>query len=150
MTLARLKREHEDLKKLFRCYFTSMPELHRLRLLRLLCRDIRLHYTTEACVFFPACARALADHSILDRAAIDYGTVMPLVQQVESAAAAGLCLESAILELRQRVFAHIDTANGPFGLFELVRRFDLGWEAIEKALVPPPRPLGRPPGSPGA
>jgi hypothetical protein len=126
MMLARLRRDHVELKNDFQRYFASTSELHRLRLLRSLCRDIRSHYATEACVFFPACARALSDPSILDRAAVDYGTVMPLLQQIECSASAGLCLESRVVELRQRIFAHIDAASGPLGLFALVERINLG------------------------
>jgi hypothetical protein len=148
IALAMLRREHVALKNLFRCYFASMSERHQLRLLRALFRDIQLHYATEASVLIPACARVLGDPSILDRAGIDYAVVMMLIEEIERSATFGVRLEAKIIELRRRVFAHIDAADGPAGLFELVRRFDLGWEVIEKDLAAQRRALGRRFGSP--
>jgi hypothetical protein len=64
------------------------------------------------------------------------------VEEAEPSAAAGLRLESRILELKQRVFANIDAADGPSALFELVRRFDLGLEVLEKAEIWRPNRFG--------
>lgn len=130
-----LRFEHLALEGLFRRYFDSIWEADRLRLLRSLCREVYLHYTAETGVFVPACARALADPSILHRGGADYAVVTALIVEIDASAADGFRVESHIAELNQCVNEHIEAQDGPAGLFELVRQSDLGWEVLEKVLI---------------
>lgn len=133
--LAILQHEHLAFTGLLRHYCDSMWEPDRLRLLRSLCREVHLHYTAETGVFLPVCARALAAPSLLHRGGADYAIVTALIVEIDASAADGLRVESQIVELKQYVCEHIEAQEGPSGLFERVRQLDLGWEALEKALI---------------
>ena len=132
--LMELRKQHHVILEAFDRYLRVPHRLNRSELLMELCRQIRLHVTVEAGVFYPALADQLSSLAILAEAGVEFAYVTQLINEISDENTNAELLLRLTNRLRCHFLAHVEAAEKAGGLFERAATLDLSWETLRHRL----------------
>ena len=133
-----LKRDHEEVDKLFRQYEELKDGAgaeEKEQLVAKICDALTIHAQIEEAVFYPAARRALNDEEakeVLDEAAVEHQTLKDIIGRLEAAESDDPLYDAGVKVLSEYVKHHVREEENE--LFPKIKSSEMDLDAVGRQL----------------
>ena len=133
--IALLKKDHDEVEKLFKQFSEASGEGRKQKLAMQICRELTIHATIEEEIFYPACDGKV-DEDLLKEGYVEHDAAKLMIAEIEAGEPSDDFYDAKVKVLCEEIEHHVQEEEKRMeGLFAQARKAGLDMDAVGEQLA---------------